>query len=68
MKMKNNISPIFIVSGATGDSGAKIVETVLAQFPDFTVPIIKKGYIRQKEEIKEIVSDCAVYVPKANGV
>lgn len=57
--MTGNIPPIYIVSGGTGDSGTRIVETVLVQFPGFTVPIIKKDHIRQRDEIKEVILACA---------
>ncbi|MCP4705642.1 MAG: kinase/pyrophosphorylase [candidate division Zixibacteria bacterium] len=57
--MSNNVPPIYIVSGGSGDSGAQVVETVLVQFPDFQVPIIKADYVRQKEEIKDVVAQAS---------
>lgn len=58
--MLEMVPPVYIVSGGTGDSGAKVVETVLVQFPDFKVPIIKAGFVRQKEEIGDIIAKAAL--------
>jgi regulator of PEP synthase PpsR (kinase-PPPase family) len=48
--------PVYVVSGGNGASGEQLVETVLVQFPDFQIPIIKMTHIRQREKIKEIVA------------
>lgn len=58
-----DIPPIYIVSGGSGNSGEQVVDTVLVQFPDFHVPIIKVDYIRQKEEIKDVIAKAT----SANG-
>ncbi|HAM53150.1 MAG TPA: transcriptional regulator [Nitrospiraceae bacterium] len=47
--------PIYIVSAGSGASGEQIVETVLAQFPQIQVPIIKIAHVRQKEQIEDAV-------------
>jgi regulator of PEP synthase PpsR (kinase-PPPase family) len=62
-KQKKRIKPptIIVVSGSTGASGVQIVETVLAQFPDNTVPIIKKDYVRHKKQVEDIVSRASPY-------
>ncbi len=54
--MPKKIPPIYIVSGGSGDSGEQVVETVLVQFPDFRIPIIKADYVLQKEEVKDVVA------------
>ncbi len=48
--------PVYVVSGGNGASGEQLVETVLVQFPDFQIPIIKMTHIRQREKIEEIVA------------
>ena len=47
--------PVYIVSGGSGASGQQIVETALAQFPKLDVPVIKKGHIRNLQQIREVV-------------
>jgi regulator of PEP synthase PpsR (kinase-PPPase family) len=53
---QTTIPPIYIVSGGVGASGEQLVLTVLAQFPDFRVPVITVGNVRQVEQIEEVVS------------
>jgi regulator of PEP synthase PpsR (kinase-PPPase family) len=53
------IPPVYIVSGGVGSSGEQLVLTVLAQFPDFLVPVITVGNIRQVEQIGEVVTRAA---------
>jgi regulator of PEP synthase PpsR (kinase-PPPase family) len=49
--------PIYIVSGALGASGEQLVNTVLAQFPDIEVPVIKVSNVRRMEQIEETVAE-----------
>ncbi len=46
---------MYIVSGGAGSSGEGIVNTVLAQFPESTVPTTTFGNVRDREQIEEIV-------------
>lgn len=55
--------PIYIVSGGAGASGEQVVESVLAQFPEAQVPIVKASHTRQKRQLKAIVAAAA----KANA-
>lgn len=48
--------PIFIVSGGVGASGEQLVNTVLAQFPDLTVPVIPVRSVRHPEQIEGVVA------------
>lgn len=57
--MSNDAPPIYIVSGGSGDSGEQVVETVLVQFPDFHIPIIKADYVLQKEEIRDVIAQAS---------
>lgn len=52
-------SPVIIVSGGVGASGEQMVLTVLAQFPDLTVPVITIGNVRQRREIEGAVERAA---------
>jgi regulator of PEP synthase PpsR (kinase-PPPase family) len=56
VKKRNKINPVYIVSGGSGTSGKQIVYTILAQFPNVQIPVIKKAHIRNKKQIKDIVS------------
>ncbi len=49
-------SPVYVVSGGVGASGEQLVQTVLAQFPDNTVPVITVGNVRQATQIKRVVA------------
>ena len=48
--------PIFIVSGGVGASGEQVVNTVLAQFPDITVPIISVPNVRQPAQFESVIA------------
>jgi len=48
---------IYIVSGGAGTSGALLVNTVLAQFPDRQVHIVPVPRVRQMEQLQEIVTE-----------
>jgi regulator of PEP synthase PpsR (kinase-PPPase family) len=47
--------PIYVVSGGVGASGEQLVQTVLAQFPDSSMPIIIAGNVRRVDQIRKIV-------------
>jgi regulator of PEP synthase PpsR (kinase-PPPase family) len=49
-------SPIYIVSGGVGASGEQLVYTVLAQFPGSRVPVITVSYVRQPQQIEDVVA------------
>ncbi|HOO46994.1 MAG TPA: pyruvate, water dikinase regulatory protein [Deltaproteobacteria bacterium] len=48
--------PVYLVSGGAGASAEQVVLTVLAQFPDAKVPVIKITHIRSPEQIKDAVA------------
>jgi len=52
---KVNIVPIYLVSGGAGTSAEQVVLTVLAQFPEAKVPIVKIAHVRSFEQIKDTV-------------
>jgi [pyruvate, water dikinase]-phosphate phosphotransferase / [pyruvate, water dikinase] kinase len=58
--MEQQINPpiphIYIISGGAGTSGALLVNTVLAQFPDRQVHVIVVPRVRQREQIQDIVN------------
>lgn len=51
--------PIYVVSGGTGASGERLVQTALAQFPEVEVQLIVFSQVRTAEEIEAIVSQAA---------
>jgi [pyruvate, water dikinase]-phosphate phosphotransferase / [pyruvate, water dikinase] kinase len=54
---KEQASPhVYIISGAAGTSGALMVNTVLAQFPESEVHIIPVPRVRQIEQLQDIVN------------
>jgi len=48
--------PIFIVSGGIGASGEQVVNTVLAQFPDNTVPVVSIPNVRQPAQFEGAIA------------
>lgn len=50
------VPPIFIVSGGVGTSGEQVVNTVLAQFPDITVPVISVPNVRQPAQFEDTIA------------
>lgn len=48
--------PILIVSGGVGTSGEQVVNTVLAQFPDITVPIVVIPNVRRPAQIEAAIA------------
>ncbi|MCK5125748.1 MAG: kinase/pyrophosphorylase [candidate division Zixibacteria bacterium] len=55
--------PIYIVSGGAGDSGQRVVESVLVQYPGVEVPILKRAYIHSENQLDMILSEAG----KNNG-
>jgi len=51
--------PVFIVSGGSGASGEQVVESVLAQFPDVQVPVVKIAHVHHKTQIRDLVTRAA---------
>lgn len=51
--------PIYIVSGGSGRSGEHVVQTVLVQFPETNVPLIKRPHVRKMEQIEEILNEAS---------
>jgi hypothetical protein len=50
------VAPVYIVSGGTGASGAQLVNTILAQFPDSEVPVETIVHVRTAEQIDKILA------------
>ena len=48
--------PVYILSGGVGASAEQVVHTVLAQFPDLTVPVVTFGSIRTVEQIDQVLA------------
>jgi len=48
-------APIYVVSGGPGLSGVQLVETVVVQFPDIEIPIIKIPHVRTKKQIEDLL-------------
>ncbi|MBP2674386.1 MAG: hypothetical protein H6Q84_1226 [Deltaproteobacteria bacterium] len=55
-------SPIYILSGGTGASGRQVVETALAQFPAFRVPVLVRSHVHTLEQAEDLVMEA-----KADG-
>ena len=60
--MQNSIKkpvdlPIYVVSGASGASGEQLVHTVLAQFPNISVPVKMVTHVRQMEQVEKVVAE-----------
>lgn len=52
--------PIYVVSGGTGASGERLVQTVLVQFPGSSVPVITIPHVRRVEQVEDIVQQAAL--------
>ena len=50
---------IYIVSGGNGASGEQLVHTVLAQFPDNSLPLITVSQVRRLSQIETVVDQAA---------
>lgn len=53
---QNHPPPIFIVSGGAGASGEQVVNTVLAQFPDTSVPVVTIRNVRRQEQVQDAIA------------
>lgn len=51
--------PLYIVSGGTGACGDQIVQTILAQFPDHSLPVIIVPHVRHADQIAEIIQQAS---------
>jgi hypothetical protein len=51
--------PIYVISGGTGASAEQVVHTVLAQFPESSVPVITIAHVRRTEQVREIAAQAA---------
>jgi regulator of PEP synthase PpsR (kinase-PPPase family) len=51
--------PIYIVSGGVGSSAEQVVSTVLVQFPQVQVPIIKVPLVRRRAAVAKTVARAA---------
>ena len=51
--------PVYVVSGATGESGAQLVNAVLAQFPGRSVSIVTVAQVREPEQVAQVVEAAA---------
>lgn len=56
---EQNVPPVYIVSGSSRGVGEQLVQTILAQFRDVTVPVKTLSCVRELKEIKEIVAEAA---------
>lgn len=55
MTGKADIPPVCLVSGGAGASAEQVVLTVLAQFPETKVPVVKIAHVRTFEQIKDAI-------------
>ena len=60
---KNNMPPIYVVSGGKGIAGHTIVETMLIQYPDNKIPVIVEPEILTQQQIDDITDK----VSESNG-
>ncbi|MGO9146921.1 MAG: pyruvate, water dikinase regulatory protein [Desulfomonilia bacterium] len=49
------MAPIYIISGGTGASGLQLVNTVLAQFPGFEVPVVTKAHVNSITQLQDVL-------------
>ena len=55
----SKLPPLYLVSGGVGTSGALLLDTVLAQFPDIRVPIEKRVRVWSVEAVEAVVAEAA---------
>ncbi|NJN24628.1 MAG: kinase/pyrophosphorylase [Cyclobacteriaceae bacterium] len=60
---KENMPPIYVVSGGKGIAGHTIVETMLIQYPDNKIPVVIEAEVINEKQIAEITDN----VLKARG-
>ncbi len=53
--IQESLSPIYIVSCGEGFNGEQLVQSVLVQFPDHHVPVIRIPHIRKQNQIRDVV-------------
>ena len=51
--------PIFVVSGGTGATGELLARTVLAQFPNVSVPLIVEIKVLGEEQVRAVIRQAA---------
>lgn len=51
--------PIYIVTGGAGDSGKRLINTILVQFPGSNIPVIAATYQRRRKQIADVVKKVA---------
>jgi len=56
--------PVIVVSGGAGTSGMQVVNTVLAQFPGFDVPVLTVTHVREEGQVEDTV----VRAARAGGI
>lgn len=52
-------TPVYIVSGGMGASGRQLVNTVLAQFPGSTIPVVMVPHVSTQGQIEEALARAA---------
>ncbi|MCE5274360.1 MAG: kinase/pyrophosphorylase [Deltaproteobacteria bacterium] len=52
-------TPVYIVSGGMGASGRQLVNTVLAQFPGATIPVVMVPHVSTQVQIEEALARAA---------
>lgn len=58
-KDKQNLPPIFLVSGGKGLAGHTMVQSLLIQYPENIVPVHIKPNVQSIKKIREVVSEAA---------
>lgn len=53
------LPPVFVASGGAGASGEQLIYTVLAQFTEAEVPVIRVPHIRREKQVKDVVAQAA---------
>jgi regulator of PEP synthase PpsR (kinase-PPPase family) len=52
-------APVYVVSGGTGFAGEHLVNSVTAQFEGTRIPIVIRNYVRQPDQVRQIVREAA---------
>lgn len=50
---------VYVVSDATGETAERVVQSALVQFVNAEVQIVRRGHIRQPQEVRRVVSEAA---------
>ena len=56
MNERENMPPIYVVSGGKGVAGHTIVETMLIQYPDNKIPVIVEPEVLTEEQVEVITN------------